>query len=49
MANLALIYRNQGRREAIEKLDVEVIEICKQKLRADYLDTLTSINNLAYT
>ncbi|KAF2023397.1 hypothetical protein EK21DRAFT_105340 [Setomelanomma holmii] len=32
-----------------EKLEVQVIETCKKKLGADYLDTLTSIANLAST
>ena len=49
MANLALTYRNQGRWDNTEKLEVQVIETSKTKLGVDYLDILTSINNLAFT
>ncbi|KAK4220429.1 hypothetical protein QBC38DRAFT_215256 [Podospora fimiseda] len=42
MANLASAYRNQGRWEEAEKLEVQVMETSKTKLRADHPDTLTS-------
>ncbi|KAF2647025.1 hypothetical protein K491DRAFT_615367, partial [Lophiostoma macrostomum CBS 122681] len=42
-------YRNQGRWEAAEALEVEVMETRKTKLGADHPDTLTSMNNLAHT
>jgi len=37
MGNLVLIYRNQGRLDKVEKLEVEVMETSKTKLGADYL------------
>jgi hypothetical protein len=46
MANLALIYRNQGRWEAAEKLEMRLIKISKKKLKANYLGTLISMANL---
>jgi len=49
MANLASTYRNQGRWDDAEKLEVQVIETSKTKLGVDHPDTLTSINNLAFT
>ena len=49
MANLASTYRNQGRWEEAEKLDVQVMETSKTKLGADHPDTLTSMANLAST
>ena len=49
MANRALTYRNQGRWEVMEKLEMRVIETCKTKLGADHPSTLISINNLAFT
>jgi hypothetical protein len=49
MANLASTYRNQGRWEEAEELDVQVMETRKTKLGADHPDTLTSMNNLAFT
>ena len=49
MANLASTYRNQGRWEAAEELQVQVMETRKNKLGADHPDTLTSMNNLAFT
>ena len=39
MANLASTYRNQGRWEAAEELDVQVMETSKKKLGADHPDT----------
>ncbi|OBT39371.1 hypothetical protein VE00_10239 [Pseudogymnoascus sp. WSF 3629] len=49
MANLASTYRNQGRWDAAEELDVQVMETSKKKLGADHPDTLTSMANLAST
>ncbi|KAK7180300.1 PFS and TPR domain-containing protein [Paraphaeosphaeria sporulosa] len=49
MANLASTYRNQGRWEEAEKLEVQVMETRKTKLGADHPSTLTSMNNLAFT
>jgi hypothetical protein len=49
MANLASTYRNQGRWDAAEELEVEVMETSEKKLGADHPSTLTSMNNLAYT
>ena len=39
MAYLALTYRNQGRGEVAEELDVEVMEMRKKKLGADHPDS----------
>jgi hypothetical protein len=49
MANLASTYRNQGRWDAAEELEVQVMETSKNKLGADHPATLTSMNNLAFT
>lgn len=49
MTNLASTYRNQGRREEAEKLELQVMETRKTKLGADHPSTLTSMNNLAFT
>src|SRR3954453_13056222 len=49
MANLASTYRNQGRWEEAEKLEVQVMETRKTKLGANHPDTLTTMNNLAFT
>ena len=46
MANLASTYRNQGRWEEAEMLEVQVVETYKTKLGADHPSTLTSIGNL---
>jgi hypothetical protein len=47
MANLASTFWNQGRWDAAEELEVQVMEIRKKKLGADHPDTLCSIANLA--
>jgi hypothetical protein len=47
--NLALTYRNQGRWEEAEALDVQVMETSKTKLGDSHPDTLSSMNNLAFT
>ncbi|CAK7228781.1 hypothetical protein SEUCBS140593_007027 [Sporothrix eucalyptigena] len=49
MAELAFTYRNQGRWEEAEKLEVQVLETQKTKLGADHPDTLTSMAELALT
>ncbi|KAH7303713.1 hypothetical protein B0I35DRAFT_472203 [Stachybotrys elegans] len=46
MASLASTYRNQGRWEEAEKLQVQVMEISKTKVGSDHVDTLTHMNNL---
>ena len=47
MANLASIYRNQGRWKEAEELEVQVIETTKRVLGEEYPATLTSMANLA--
>lgn len=49
MANLASTYRNQGRCEGAEQLEVQVLETRTMKLGADHPDTLISMANLAST
>ncbi|KAJ5669905.1 uncharacterized protein N7477_005268 [Penicillium maclennaniae] len=49
IANLASTYRNQGRWEEAERLEVYVLETREMKLGADYPNTLISIANLAST
>ncbi|KAJ5496696.1 hypothetical protein N7463_008683 [Penicillium fimorum] len=49
MANLALMFRDQGRWEEAEKLQVQVMETRKTKLGEDHPDTLTGMANLALT
>jgi hypothetical protein len=49
IVNLASTYRNQGRWEEAESLEVHVMETSKSKLGADHPSTLTSIKNLAFT
>ncbi|KAH8675242.1 hypothetical protein BX600DRAFT_507495 [Xylariales sp. PMI_506] len=41
--------RNQGRFEEAEQLDIQALETKKTKLGVDHPDTLTSMENLAYT
>jgi hypothetical protein len=43
------MYYDDGRQEESEKLDTEVMETCKTKLRAGHPNTLTSIANLTVT
>ncbi|KAF2022534.1 hypothetical protein EK21DRAFT_83159, partial [Setomelanomma holmii] len=40
---------NQGRWDAAEELEVQVMETSKKKLGADHPSTLTSMANLAFT
>ena len=49
IANLACTYRNQGRWDEAEKLEVDVMNARKAKLGSDHPDTLTSMANLALT
>jgi hypothetical protein len=49
IANLALIYKNQGQWNMAEKLEIQMIEISKIKLRADHPFMLISMANLALT
>jgi hypothetical protein len=49
IANLASVYRNQGRRDTAEETEMQVMETKKNKLGADHPSTLTSMNNLALT
>ena len=49
MANLAATYRNQGRWDEAEKLDVQVMKTRKRVLKEEHPDTLTSMANLAAT
>jgi Tetratricopeptide repeat len=49
MANLASTYRNQGRWKEAEKLEAQVMEMRKRVLGEEHPDTLTSMNNLAFT
>ncbi len=49
MGNLASTYRNQGRWDEAETLEVQVMETRKTKLGADHPSTLTSMANLAST
>jgi hypothetical protein len=48
MQNLASTYRDQGRWQEAENLEVHVMEARKERLGADHLDTLTSMANLAF-
>ena len=47
MANLVSTYRNQDRWDAAERVRYASKETSKKKLKADYLDTLTSMINFA--
>jgi hypothetical protein len=47
MANLALTYKDQGRWNEAELLNVQVIGMSKAKLGEDHPQTLTRMNNLA--
>lgn len=49
MAQLASTYRNQGWLDAAEELEVQLREMRKKKLGEGHLDTLISMNNLAFT
>jgi hypothetical protein len=49
MANPASTYWNQGRWDAAEELEVQVMEARKKKLGEDHPHTLTSMASLAST
>jgi hypothetical protein len=49
MANLASTYRNQGRWNEAEKLDVQVVDMRKKLFGAEHPDTLTSMRNIVTT
>ncbi|KAK4195455.1 Tetratricopeptide repeat-domain-containing protein, partial [Triangularia verruculosa] len=49
MADLASTYRDQGRWEEAETLQIQVMEIRKKVLGDEHLDTLSSMANLAST
>ena len=49
MANLASTYRQQGRWNEAEQLQVQVMDMRKKLLGAEHPDTLTSMANLAST
>jgi uncharacterized protein (DUF2164 family) len=49
MGNLASTYRNQGRWNEAEQLEVQVMDMRKKLLGAEHPDTLTSMANLAST
>jgi hypothetical protein len=49
MANLASTFAKQGRWDAAEELEVQVMETRKKILGADHPDTLTVMSNLAFT
>jgi len=49
MGNLAATYSNQGRWKEAEKLQVQVMQMCKKILGEEHPDTLTSMVNLAAT
>ena len=47
MGSLAITYRNQGRWDEAEKLEVQVMDMRKKLLGAEHPDTLTCMENLA--
>ena len=49
MANLASTYRNQGRWDEAEKLEVQVMKTSLRVLKEEHPSTLTSMANLALT
>jgi hypothetical protein len=49
MANLALTWRQQGRLDAAEELEVQVLELRKAVLGEKHPDTITAMANLAST
>jgi len=49
ISGLATTYRNQGRWDKAEELDVQLMESRKRVLGQDHLDTLVSMDNLAST
>ena len=49
MSNLASTYRNQGRWNEAEQLEIQVIDMTKKLLGAEHPDTFMSVANLAGT
>jgi hypothetical protein len=49
MANLAVTYWNKSQLDEAAALEVQVLETRKERLGADHPDTLTSMDNLAFT
>ena len=49
MINLASTYRNQGRWNEAEKVEIQVLEMRKKLLDAQHRNTLASMGNLAST
>ena len=49
MANLGSTYRDQGRWNEAEQLQIQVMDMTKKIFGADHPDTLTSMENLACT
>jgi hypothetical protein len=49
MGNLASTYRNQGRWNEAEQLEIQVLDMRKKLLGAEHPDTLQSMANLAST
>ena len=47
MENLATMYRNQGRLNEAEQLDIQVMDMRKRLLGAEHPHTLRSMENLA--
>jgi hypothetical protein len=47
MANLAIIWRQQGRSNEAERLEVEALALCKEVLGLKHPDTIRAIANLA--
>jgi hypothetical protein len=49
MGNLTSTYRNQGQWNEAEEVEVQVMEISKRVLESEHHDTLSGMNNLAFT
>ena len=49
MANLAIIYSNQGKYGKAEELELKVVDLCNKVLGPEHAQTLTSMANLAIT
>jgi len=49
MANLAFMYRNQGRWKEAEELQMPVMKISKRVLGEEHPDMLRSMENLVFT
>ncbi|KAH8732409.1 hypothetical protein GQ44DRAFT_602347 [Phaeosphaeriaceae sp. PMI808] len=49
MNNLAWMYKNQNQWDEAEALEAKVVGVRKKTLSVEHPDTLTSMNNLAFT